>query len=418
MIDLSKSGQVLYVSSVDISVGDGPGVNEREFVLALHKAVGNRAHFLIPRPLNPVPEVPASVCTYSSPHKAHDVRLLTRHIISTVRLADRLLSRRHFDLIVFRLDILPLAPYFIKQKHHTPYVLKTLGQGMLKAFDGRLGPLGPVLARTNKALTRNLAKGAVVVDSVSELMIEYLEQALDLQPGKVVWIDNAVNTDRFYPVPRQTARTELGLQRLDPFIGYVGNLAYVRGGTQLIQVAPKLLEKYPNLGILILGDGEGHQGLIDLAARLGVTDHCIFPGYVPFDVIPKYANALDVGVSLLLPQHYAASEQKVRQYLACGRPVIASTPGSSDFVGAEDLGSLVHYDDLESITREFDRWLSLPEGERAEASERISRYAHDHLSVHQTVARRIAIWNERLNVQGKWSPADQAGHLAQSETGS
>jgi glycosyltransferase involved in cell wall biosynthesis len=416
MVDLSKSGRVLYISSVDISVGDGPGVNEREFVLALYKAVGERAHFLIPRPHTPISEVPARLCTFSSPHKAHNFKLFFRHVTSTVKLADRLLSRQDFDLIIFRLDILPLAPFVIKQRHHTPYVLKTLGQGMLKAFDGRLGLLGPVLAGTNNALTRNLARGALAVDSVSEMMIEYLEQTLGLEPGKVVWIDNAVNTDRFYPASREAARRELGLEKFDPVIGYVGNLAYVRGGTQLVQVAPKLLERYPDLGVVILGVGEGHQSMIDLAHSLSVSDRCVFPGYVPFDEVPRYVNALDLGVSLLLPQHYAASEQKVRQYLACGKPVVASTPGSSDFIGDANLGSLVHYDDLESIAREIDRWLSLSEIERAAVSKRASRYAQDHLSVDQAVEQRLAIWNERLSLLDRRSSADESGQLAQART--
>jgi glycosyltransferase involved in cell wall biosynthesis len=139
---------------------------------------------------------------------------------------------------------------------------------------------------------------------------------------------------------------------------------------------------------------------------------------VPFDEVPKYANALDVGVSILLPQYYAASEQKLRQYLACGKPVIASTPGSSEFVGAANLGSLVHYDDLDAITREFDRWLSLSESEKANLSERIAQYAREHLSVDQTVSKRIAIWNERLNLLGTSVIADPPGQLAPTETAS
>ena len=79
MTDLSKYGQVLYVSSADISFGDGPGVNERDFILALHKALGDRAHFLIPQPLNPVPEVPESACTFTLPHRAHDMKLFVHH---------------------------------------------------------------------------------------------------------------------------------------------------------------------------------------------------------------------------------------------------------------------------------------------------------------------------------------------------
>ena len=57
----------LYISSVDVSIGNGPGVNEREFVVSLSKLLGKNIKFLIPRPLNKVDgEFPLNQCVFSS----------------------------------------------------------------------------------------------------------------------------------------------------------------------------------------------------------------------------------------------------------------------------------------------------------------------------------------------------------------
>ena len=49
-----------------------------------------------------------------------------------------------------------------------------------------------------------------------------------------------------------------------------------------------------------------------------------------------------------LEDRRAASELKVRQYLACGKPVVIS-PGGNEFVAHEGLGSVVDPSDPEAI---------------------------------------------------------------------
>ncbi|MDX1412981.1 MAG: glycosyltransferase family 4 protein [Candidatus Promineifilaceae bacterium] len=400
MINLRKSGHILYVSSVDISIGNGPGVNEREFILALYREIKDRAHFLIPQPAHEIAELPDNVCTFSAGHQEHNPRYFPGHVLSTMRLADQILTSRHFDLLVFRLDLMPFAPLKIIKKHNIPFALKTLGQGQMKAIKERFGwPLGSALARVNQHLVQQLVKNAIAVDTVSEMQLHYLQQMLDIEPDTIICIDNAVNTKRFFPTSTSAARNELGLNQFEPIIGYIGNhAAHKRGGAQLIEVVPMLLEKYPNLGVVILGDINGSQSLIDLAHNLEIEEHCVFTGYVPFHQVPTYVNALDVGISLLAPKFYGQSELKVRQYVACGKPVIATMPGSNDFLFSEDLGSLVQYDDINSIAMEVDRWLSLTENDQLRFSARSFQYAQDHLSVEQSLAKRIALWNERINL--------------------
>jgi len=233
MTNLSETGQILYISSVDISIGNGPGVNEIQFVTGLYQALGDRAHFLIPRPKSPVPDIPENVCTYSLPHHLHNPMYFPGHILSLMRKADQLLSRRHFDLLLFRLDLMPLAPLYITKKHHIPYVLKTLGQGQMNAIKEKIWwPIGTILANINKSLVKTLVKNAIAADTVSKMQKHFLDEVLDVEPNKIVYIDNAVNTNLFHPMSVSDARKELDLEQYDHIIGYAGNHADERGGTR------------------------------------------------------------------------------------------------------------------------------------------------------------------------------------------
>lgn len=396
MINFHQSGQILYIATRDVSIGNGPGVNEREFILALHAAIGDRAHFLIPQPVDKVPELPVSACTFSLPHRHYNPRYFPGHVLSQIRLADEILSRRQFDLLLFRLDVLPFAPFYITRKHQVPYALKTLSPALMWALSKRGGWLGRSLEGINRWLIRQLVAKALVSDACSVAQVEYFQRVPGVNSQKIVWIDNAVNPSRFFPSSIVEARRELGLTKFKPIVGYIGGFPSEFGARQLIEVAPCLVSKYPNLGLLIVGNGPGLSDLKKQADELQIGNHCVFTGYVPFDEVPVCANALDVGVSFLQPKHSAASEQKVRQYLACGKPVVVS-PGANDyFLTSSNLGSIVQAADLEGIAAELDRWLSLTPDERGEFARRASEYARDNLSVEVALARRFEVWAERL----------------------
>ena len=73
---------------------------------------------------------------------------------------------------------------------------------------------------------------------------------------------------------------------------------------------------------------------------LQVAERIRLEGYVPFEKIPQYVNSLDVGVSISIREdRQVNSELKVRQYLACGKPVVIS-PGSNEFVLEENFPGL------------------------------------------------------------------------------
>jgi glycosyltransferase involved in cell wall biosynthesis len=395
-MDLERSGRILYISPADVSVGSGPGVNENEFVHAMHGALGDRAQFLVPQPTESVDDLPREALHFCAPHHRYHPIHFPRHVISQVRAANRLLREQHFDLLVFRIDVFPFVPLAITARHSLPYAIKTLGTGALNVLHDRGGLVGDALAPINHALFKRLVSGALAADTDSVLHAEELRRRLGQGDEQIVWIDNAVNTGRFKPGGETEARRAVGLEAFDPIVGYVGSRPWERGGAQLVEAAARLVPDHPNLGVVIVGAGDPVAELQQRAAELGIAERCHFPGYVPYRQIPHYVRSLDLGVSLSLrPERQMNSELKVRQYLAAGKPIVIS-PGSNEFVVEQGFGTVVPPEDIEAIARAIGSWLAKPAGERDAFAARAGAYMHENLSMAAAIARRLQLWGERM----------------------
>jgi len=317
-------------------------------------------------------------------------------MFSLARKVRRQLSSREFDILVLRLDVLPLAPQVIVRRHRTPYALKTLSQASILALEQRPVLHRLLFSRLNVELFRSLVSGAAMTDVCSQAMIRFFAERLTLPEDRFVWIDNAVDTSRFVPTAVAPAREQIGLTDFNPIVGYVGQRPWERGARQLVEIAPRLLAEYPRLGVLVVGGGPDLTSLVKLAEDLGVSDRCVIVGQVPFDSVPLYCNALDVGVSINVhSDRFAAAELKVRQYLACGKPVVASG-GSNDFLVSHQLGTIVDPSDSFQVERAVRQWLTTSSEERRDFAARARRFVHEHLSYAAAVQRRLALWSELL----------------------
>lgn len=144
---------------------------------------------------------------------------------------------------------------------------------------------------------------------------------------KIVVINNGANTDLFCPIDPEVAKVKLGLDISKSYICFVGNLARWQGVEYLIMAAPLILKKYPNLSFLVVGDGLIKSKLVQLTHKIGVFDNFIFTGGVPYDMVPLYINASNVCVAPFIKERnekIGLSPLKLYEYMACGKPVVAS----------------------------------------------------------------------------------------------
>lgn len=397
-MNLRERGTVLYTTSIDLSRDVGPSINEREFSVALSQALGDRVKCLIPTPAQRVAELEGPNFAFSRGYR-HPVSLAYGlHQVSHAIKGRRLLHGATFDLLVVRLGVLPAAVAHLARHSQLPVAVKTMGAGAVDSLRERGGRVGRMLTPLNDTLVRRTLSRSVAVDVCTKAFLEYHRPRLSGFGGEVRWIENATNTERFRPNSAEAARATFGFRHLDPIVGFVGGRPWDRGGTQILRSLPALLAEYPQVGAVIVG-GSDTERLSSLAGELGIRERCVFTGQVNYEQVPEYINAFDVCVSFDDGQRLSKignSSQKVRQYVACGKPVVTSIGGNASIV-EHGLGSAVDASDGRAVSAALLKWLGLSAQAKVDHSVRAFSYARQHLSITATVGERLDFWSEALD---------------------
>lgn len=182
-----------------------------------------------------------------------------------------------------------------------------------------------------------------------------LESAYRIPEEKITVIPNGANISLFKPVEQNKCRKDLGLDLEIPYVCFVGNLAPWQGVEYLIKAAPSVLSRFPECRFLIVGDGVMKKELLDLSQELGIEDRFIFTGVVSYDRVPLYINASDVCAAPFILARNAKiglSPLKLYEYMACGKPVVASAiSGVADALEASEGGLSVPPENPEALAK-------------------------------------------------------------------
>jgi len=392
---------IIYVTPIDISLPNGPGVNEREFVTALSHMYGKRARFVLPVPRDrSVLEGLGSVRTF----RVSGSRAM--HAFSELSFLLALLDecrRAKPYIVVARSGALPFALVAFGRLARYPLALKTYGEATLKYLCDQPGWKGWVARRIrglNMRLADRLLESAFAVDCCTpQLVHRNITHHPTVDRTKFFHVDNATNVERFRPIPIGEARRKLGLEGFSHLIGYAGGVPWERGAVEMIHATAILRPKFPGLGCIVIGGGgQPLDELRALASCLGVGDCCLVMGQMPYEQIPLWVATFDVGIALDLDErmnYVGSSNQKIRQYLACGKPVVA-TAGANVFLEVERLGRTIRRGDFEGIAGVIEEFLNRdPVATEAEAA-RARAYAVSELSIESAVRKRVAMWSSLL----------------------
>jgi len=186
--------------------------------------------------------------------------------------------------------------------------------------------------------------------------------------GNTVVAHDAVDLERFTPrLSKAEARAAKGLPAEGAIVCHCGHLYKGRGTAELIQCARQM----PDVLFLFVGGSEGDvKAHEEEAARLGLSN-TRFTGFVPNAEIPAYLFAADAVVmpytSAVASKDYM-SPMKLFEYLAAGRPIVATDFPSVREILNEENAILVAPDSADALASGLRRALetgSAALGERA-----------------------------------------------------
>jgi glycosyltransferase involved in cell wall biosynthesis len=164
---------------------------------------------------------------------------------------------------------------------------------------------------------------------------------------KVGVLINSVNTSLFRP--QDVSREKYGFNNDDFILVYLGNHSRVYDLETVLRSAA-LLEEYPDIKFLLIGEGETKGELQNLCDELRLRNVFFWPEQDPVDVV-KIINASDIGLIPIgtVPYFQEALPVKSSEYFACGKPVIAAIGGPMrKWIDEYETGLIVRSGDAES----------------------------------------------------------------------
>ncbi len=164
---------------------------------------------------------------------------------------------------------------------------------------------------------------------------------------KIVIIENGVNINAFYPKDRREMRYLLGLDQDCYYLIFVGSFYPHHGVRNIISILNSMVQRLPNVKLLMVGRGHLLESTLHLTKRLGLLSHVDFLSEIDYENVPNYINAADAGIYILtgVSKIYGKS-LKLYEYMACGRPVITGE-SCGNFVRENGIGIVVPEDNYE-----------------------------------------------------------------------
>jgi glycosyltransferase involved in cell wall biosynthesis len=239
---------------------------------------------------------------------------------------------------------------------------------------------------------------AVVV--VTREIGQKLEGRFMVRSEKCVVVGNGVDLEMFHPLDVVEARHRLGIDVQGPVIGMVASLLPWHGVDRLIEASAILSRSWSELRVVVVGGGERWAEVERLLREQSMEGQVMVTGEVDHARVPGYVNACDV--CLVLMQRLSSKEGsplKLHEYLACGRPVVASNRPAFQFLEEEKVGVLVNPENPEEIAAAVSRLLSSPT-ERREMGERARRLAEHRLGWDRTAEQVARVCGEVVGWHG------------------
>ena len=140
------------------------------------------------------------------------------------------------------------------------------------------------------------------------------------ESGQVKVVKNAINFERFRPSSDEVEKIREYLGLRNKFVvGHVGRFTYAKNHMFLIDVFADIRKKRNDAVLLLVGDGELHQPIVDKVKEMGLTEKVVFAGKVSNPEV--YYSLADV---IIIPSVFEGLSLATIESQIAGVPAIVS----------------------------------------------------------------------------------------------
>ena len=288
-----------------------------------------------------------------------------------------------FDLVYERYSLFGVAGLTLARQRGIPYVLEVRWRANAPLVEEQKIHRSLVLEPLAKAIEKYLFSNADLIIAVSQGVKDYVASVAP--DSQVTILPNGVDISPYVFAHRNDdTREKTGGGNFR--VGFVGSMKPWHGVELLLEAFHGLP---PDDGdrLVFVGEGPMTESIIQTSDQLGLRNRVTLTGAIDHDLIPDTLMALDVLVAPC-PQivDFYFSPIKIFEYMASGRPIVASSVGQvAEMLEHEKNALLVPPGDAAALTQALLRLKSDPE-----LGARLAQAA-------QLEARANHTWTTRVN---------------------
>jgi glycosyltransferase involved in cell wall biosynthesis len=201
-----------------------------------------------------------------------------------------------------------------------------------------------VILNIQKLVLKNVDKVVVPAKYLKNLLMRYYQ----VSPHKIEVIYNAVNLEDYETLKKHKINDA-------PVLITIGRLLPWKSVDGIMGAMPALAKKYPQIKLLIVGDGSEMEKLKKLAENLKIGKHVVFLERVKHEHAMELLKGSDL---LVLNSTYEGLPHVVIEAMGCKVPVIATNiKGTREVVKHGKTGILVKVGATRELQRGIERLL-------------------------------------------------------------
>lgn len=227
--------------------------------------------------------------------------------------------------------------------------------------------------------------------AVSEAVKAHL-MSQGIAERKIRVIHNGIPLERYQPRPLSEAKLACGFSLDVPRVGIFGRLSPVKGHSVALTAWPRVLRRFPNARLMLVGEGNTEQELRRQAEQLAITDSVEFVGFV---TDPRaLMAACDV---VTMPSRSEGLSLVALEAMALERPLVVSDAGGLiEVITHEETGLVVPREDAPRLADALLRVL-----DDAALAARLGAAGRARVSAHFSAARQMALMRDALREEAQ-----------------
>ena len=333
--------KILYLALVELEIPSGPTVHTLNLMKGF-KQINTHVRLLCPKPSKDIEDIKDFDCSFLPFFGYSTLRLFLFNVLSCFYVIKNFITYKP-DILYLRDRPGNIFAIICAKIFRIPYFIEM--NGVLDADFANNRKIHRYLRNKQFAWAKGL------IFNCYQLLDQYFEAFYCIK-NKTTVVTMHVDCDIFKTLSKNECRQKLNIQSDTFVIGYVGGFS-PRHNIEILKELLLELEKQ-NIDAMLLLIGDTFDKARKEALLDGLQEDQIrITGWLSHEELSLYINTMDIGTALVknIDGNGSLSFLKVKEYLACGVPVILNS-GDVSALKEYPEGSIIAFadNDSENIT--------------------------------------------------------------------